>query len=148
MRLLVARALLMSHSLIFMPFRDGEPCSVPTQSVARILATHHFNDFELADGTNAIHTPLDTNGNATIGDHVSVNCDDGQVSEIAIDRPLYDTAYRRLAFDLLTHLNLAMMSSGGETLRTAPTMTNHVPDDVLSQFYDTDTDVQELDQLP
>lgn len=138
----------MSHSFIFIPFRDGELGSVQTQSVMRILETHQFFDCDISNGSNEFPTPLDNEGNTTIGDHVFVNCSDGAVTEIVIDRPLYDVNYRRLAFDLITDLKLAMMSSGGETLHAAPMMTSHIPDDVINQFGDVDTNVQSPDQLP
>ena len=138
----------MSHSFIFIPFRDGVPLSVPSQSVLRILETHRFSGSHLTDGSNEIPTPVDDAGNSTIGDHVFVNCSGENVVELAIDRPLYDAAYRRLAFDFVSDLKLVMMSSGGETLRTAPMMEKHIPEDMIEQFGDVDTNVLSPNQLP
>lgn len=107
----------MSHSFIFIPFRDGIPDSISSQSVLQILETHRFHPSSLTDGSNKIPTPLDDAGNSTIGDHVFVSCSNDNVVELAISRPLYDAAYRLLAFDLIYELKLVMMSSDGETLR-------------------------------
>jgi hypothetical protein len=137
----------MSHSFIFMPFRDGETASIPQRDASRLLQAHQFPECTLIDGANVIGTPTTSDGCPIIGDYLFINCSGSDVTEVAIDRPLYDEPCRRLAFAIIADLQLAMMSSGGEILCISPSAKQDFHRDFISQFIDVDTDVTSQEQL-
>lgn len=134
----------MSHAYIFRKFSEGTQVSIDWNQLSSLLVMHGFHFSALAEGPNDVHCAKPSN---EVGD-VCIFCTEGVVTEVFIDRPLYQNSFRDFAFHLLTELEVVMFSDNGLVIRASGSTQNELPQGFAENFEDADLCVTSTLQMP
>jgi len=134
----------MSHAFIFMRFVNGESCAINTAGLLELATQHGFISHGLTEGANDLLCASEPN---LIGD-LFVYVRNGEVREVAIDRPRYQDQTRQFCYALLSKLGLVMFFDNGSCLMAGRQAGENLPSGFADHFTTANTNVTGEEQLP